>query len=161
MILFGSVFALYFIGTYLLAGDFREFISFSNFLSFGLIPVLTMLSASGLAWVIKASTGGKPVFKNELLTGAMCGIPMALVIPLSLLARVFGSGADVITLVRNPFSAGMLMSLIMLYLLMLMINVFQQSLKAAGVKDLLAWYLSPLCILVSFYVAFSVFGEIL
>jgi hypothetical protein len=160
-ILFATVFLLYFLGAYLLAGNFREFLTFSALLSFGVIPVLTMLSITGLSWLIKASTGGRPNFKNELLTGAMCGIPLALVILFSLLARVFGDGTDVMSLFQNPLGAGMVMSLIMLYLLLMMVNIFQQSLKSASVKDLLAWYLSPLCILTSFYVAFQIFGEML
>lgn len=158
MVLYGSVFVLYFLGTYLLAGEMREYMSFGSFLSLGLIPVMVMLSISGLSFLIKAVVG-RANFKSELLTGALCGIPLGLIIPLSLVAKLLGDGGDVTMLFRNPMGAGLLMSVIMLYLLMMMINVFQQSLKAGGTKDLLAWYLSPVCILLSFYIAFNLFSN--
>lgn len=160
IILYASVFLLYFLGTYLLAGEMREYMSFSAFLNIGLMPVLIMLCLSGLSFAIKAISG-RANFRSELLTGALCGIPLGLIVPLSLVAKIFGSSADVMMLIQNPMGAGMFMGLIVLYLLLMMINVFNQSVKAGGAKDLMAWYLSPLAVLFSFYIAFNVISNVL
>lgn len=155
IILYISVFLLYFLGTYLLAGEMREYMSFGSFLNIGLVPVLIMLCLSGLSFAIKA-VSGKANFKSELLTGALCGIPLGLIVPLSLIAKIFGSSADVMMLIQNPLGAGMFMGLVVLYLLLMMINVFNQSIKSGGAKDLFAWYLAPLAVLLSFYLSFNI-----
>lgn len=157
MILYVSCFVLYCLGAYILVGEYRQYMTIGAFLSIGLTPVLIMFSISGISFIIK-SILGKADFKNELLTGALCGIPLALIIPLSLVAKLFGSGANVMMMVQNPLGLGMAMSLIMLYLLLLMINTFHQSLKANGVKEVLAWYLSPVSILLAMYIAISISG---
>ncbi len=89
MILYGSVFVLYILGALILAGEMREYMTFGSFLSIGLIPVLIMLFISVLSFVIK-SIAGRANFRSELLTGALCGIPLGLIIPLSLVAKVLG-----------------------------------------------------------------------
>ncbi|MBL7797239.1 MAG: hypothetical protein JNJ90_12150, partial [Saprospiraceae bacterium] len=71
-ILFATVFVLYFAGSYILVGDMRDYMSFSSFLSIGLSPVLVMLAAATLSFVVKLVSGGAN-FKSELLTGALCG----------------------------------------------------------------------------------------
>ena len=38
-----------------------------------------------------------------------------------------------------------------LYVFLFMVNIFQQSLKASGTNDAIAWYISPLAILLVFY----------
>lgn len=155
MILYGSVFVLYLVGSYILVGDMRDYMGLSDFLSFALTPVLVMLVVSALAFLAKLVASGAN-FRSELLTGALCGIPMGLVIPIALLFRVLGEGSDLLSFFRSPFGGGGLMTVIVLYLFLMMTNVFQQSLKSAGIKDVLAWYLSPVSVLLAFYVGFSV-----
>jgi hypothetical protein len=47
------------------------------------------------------------------------------------------------------------MTLAVLYFFLMMVNTFQQSLRASGLKDALAWYLSPLSIIISAYLGVS------
>ncbi|MEI6410992.1 MAG: hypothetical protein WCR52_16515 [Bacteroidota bacterium] len=160
LILFGSVFVIYFLGGYLIAGQMREYMNFTAFLQIALIPALVMVSISGFSFAIK-SVFGKANFKSELLTGGLCGIPLALTILLILIGKIFGNGTDLISIYQNPMAAGSIMMLIMVYLLLMIINVFYQSLTAGGTKYLLAWYLSPLGVMLSFYVAFNVANNLL
>lgn len=68
LILFGSVFILYFIGSYILAGDARSYLTFGVFLKMGLIPIIMMFMITIIAFLIK-SFSGTPDFKNELQPG--------------------------------------------------------------------------------------------
>lgn len=155
MILYGSVFVLYFLGTYLLVGDMRDYMDFSAFLSIALAPVLMMLAISALSFVIKLVAGGAN-FKGELLTGALCGLSLGLVVPIALLFRLFGEGVNPLSLFQSPLAGGGLITVLVLYLFLMMVNVFQQSLKAAGIKDVLAWYLAPISIMVAIYAGSSI-----
>lgn len=159
-ILFATVFVLYFAGSYILVGDMRDYMSFSSFLSIGLSPVLVMLAAATLSFVVKLVSGGAN-FKSELLTGALCGIPLGMLVPIALVLRVFGMGNGLLSIVQNPVGSGSAFTVIMLYLFLMMVNVFQQSLRAAGIREVPAWYLAPLAILLSFYLGFTVAGNLL
>lgn len=160
MILYASVFVLYLLGSYILVGDMRDYMGFSNFLSIGLAPVLIMLSVSTLSFLVKLLSGGAN-FKSELLTGALCGIPLGLLVPIALVLRVLGMGNGLLALIQNPVGSGSLITIVILYLFLMMVNVFQQSIKAAGIKDVPAWYLSPLAILIAFYLGFTVVGNLM
>jgi hypothetical protein len=154
LILFGSVFILYFIGSIILAGNARHYLNFSDFFIIGLIPVIMMFIISIIAFLIK-SISGKPNFKNELQTGGLCGIPISLLLFLAIIVKLFGND-DIMRLVNNPVTAGSIALLFILYILLMLINVFQQSLKASGTKDALAWYLSPASILLAVYLTFQI-----
>jgi hypothetical protein len=159
MIILGSVFVLYFVGTYLMMGDLRDYMSFSNFLSIALAPVLIMVAIAALSFGIKIAAG-KADFKNELLTGALCGLPLGLMMALALVLRIFGEGINPLTFFSSPLSGGWLMTVALLYLFLMMVNVFQQSLRATGYKEALAWYLSPVSILTAIYVGVTVVGNL-
>jgi len=159
-ILYATVFVLYFAGSYILVGDMRDYMDFSNFLSIGLGPVLIMLAATTLSFLVKLVAGGAN-FKSELLTGALCGVPLGLLVPLSLVLRVFGMGNGLLSIIQNPVGSGSIFTIVMLYLFLMMVSVFQQSLRAAGIKEVPAWYFSPLAILLSFYLGFTVAGNLL
>ncbi len=155
LILFASVFVLYFLGGFILAGQMREYMGFAGFLNIAVIPVLVMLTISAFSFLIK-SISGKINFKSELLTGAVCGIPLALVVALAVVAKIFGSDGNLMTFFFNPMAVGSLVGVFMVYLLLMLVNVFYQSLTSGGTKPLFAWYLSPLAILLSFYLAITV-----
>ncbi len=159
IIMFGSAFVLYFAGSYLLVGDMRDYMSFSSFLSIALAPVLIMLAIAALSFGIKIATG-KADFKNELLTGALCGLPLGLIMVLALVLRVFGDSISPLTLFSSPLGGGWLMTVALLYFFLMMVNVFQQSLRAAGYRDTLAWYFSPVSILAAMYAGMSVVGNL-
>jgi hypothetical protein len=160
LIIIGSVFVLYLGGAYLAVGEMREYMRFSNFLSIALAPVFIMLCIAALSFVYKIIQG-KADFKNELLTGALCGLPLGLMMALALVLRIFGEGINPLTFFSSPLSGGWLMTVALLYFFLMMVNVFQQSLRAAGYKDTLAWYLSPLSILIAMYVGMSIVGNLL
>ena len=151
LILYVSVAILYVIGAVLLAGDMRSYMTVSSYIQIALFPVFTMLAITVLSFAVKSVTGNIN-FKDELLTGALCGIPLGLLIPGMLIAKVLGTD-NVLTLLMNPSSGGIIVVLLFLYVFLMLINVFQQSLKSAKSNDTLAWYLSPLCISVAVYLA--------
>lgn len=165
LILFATVFVLYFLGSYLLAGDFRSMMGIGTFIQVGLAAVLVMFFITALSFGVK-SISGSPSFKNELLTGAMCGIPLALLIPILFLLKMFG-GDGILAMAGMPGAGGggsdiMAVAgvVLLLYILLMMINVFQQSLKSSGTKDALAWYLSPLAIILAIYLSSKVLSVI-
>ena len=154
LILFASVFVLYIIGGYVIFGEGirRADVSYINI---GLFPVIMMLIISSLSFAIK-SISGKPNFKNELLTGALCGIALALIVPVLLIIKIFLED-NIYRLIRNPLEVGVVGTLLLFYVILMLINVFQQSLKSSGTKDAFAWYLSPASILLAFYITIQIF----
>ncbi len=160
LILFASVFVLYLIGGYVIVGEAREYMEFSYFIKTSLAPVVFMFVISSLSFAIK-SLSGKPNFKNELLTGGLCGIPLGLLIPFSLIIKILASEDSIMDLMIDPMGAGTIGVLLFFYLILMMINVFQQSLKSSGTKDAIAWYLSPASVLLAFYITFKIVKNIL
>ncbi len=147
-----TVFLLFFIGSYLMAGsNFRKFMGFMSFVKIGLLPVLSMFIIACLSFVIKAVLG-KANFKNELLTGAICGIPFILIFIVMILVQIF-SGNNALTILANPGNAGTVGIIVIIYAFLMLINVVQQSLKSAKVQDALGWYLSPISVALSIYLA--------
>ncbi len=157
LILYGSVAALYLVGSFLLAGPARGYMNASAYLKIALLPVLVMLIISGLSFGVKSLTATVN-WKDELLTGALCGIPLGLMIPSLLVAQVFSSRGNAMMLLMNPLGGGSLIMLFVLYLLLMLVNVFQQSLQSAKTNETLAWYVSPLCIALAFYLASKIVG---
>ncbi len=154
LILMGSVAVLYIILPYLvLPSQLKELIGFSAAIKIGITTIIFMLLVSAMAFAIK-SISGKADFKNELLTGGLCAIPLTVLLVLTLLAKFFMSDDDMYGMAYNPaglISRSIIFLLFAFYILLMFINIFQQSLKAGGTKDSLAWYLSPLAIFLSFY----------
>lgn len=134
----------------------REYVSgFSIMVKSILVAVVFLLLLSVSSFGIKLLSG-KPNFKNELLTGGLSAIPfVALVLLLFISSKfildertleglVFGGFTDVLQ------KAGFVLVLVF-YILLMFINILKQSLRAAGTKDVLVWYLSPAAVLLSFY----------
>jgi hypothetical protein len=155
LILFGSVFALYIVGMYLFLGDASSFLPFSFFIKFGLLPVVLMLMITIISFGIK-SISGKADFKAELLTGGLSGIPLAVNIVLLLLLKMFGSDVTM-SAIKDPVGTGLMIVLVVLYIFLMLTNILQQSLKASGTKDAIAWYLSPVSIIIAVYLASRVY----
>jgi hypothetical protein len=155
LILFGSVFALYIVGMYLFLGDLASMVPFSYFIKIGLIPVILMLMITVISFGIK-SISGKADFKAELLTGGLSGIPLAVNIVLLLLLKMFGSDVTM-SAIKDPVGTGLMIVLVVLYIFLMLTNILQQSLKASGTKDAIAWYLSPVSIIVAVYLASRVY----
>jgi hypothetical protein len=140
---------------YLAVGQAREFLRFGFFLRIGLAAVLCLLLLSGATFIIK-SISGKADFKNELLTGAVCGIPLSMLVAVMFLVNLFSSRDVMEHMLRDPQSligSAVLITLFVLYCFLSMITILQQSLRASGTKDAMSWYLSPICVLLSVYLS--------
>ena len=155
LILFSSIFILYLVGGYIIVGEARQYLEFSNFIKISLIPVILMGLITVISFGLK-SISGKPNFKAELLTGGLCGVPLGILMPLLLMIKLFASVDNIMSLVSNPAKLGIIGGLILFYILLMLINILQQSLKASGTKDALAWYLSPASILLAIYLTSAV-----
>jgi len=160
LILFASVFVLYLVGGYVIVGEYSKYLKLSQFIKISFVPVIMMLVISSLSFAIK-SFSGKPNFKNELLTGGLCGIPLGLLIPVVLIIKIMVSKENIMQLIMNPKGAGTISILLYFYLILMMINVFQQSLKSSGTKDAIAWYISPASIFLAFYITYKIVDNIL
>ncbi|ATL48352.1 hypothetical protein COR50_14945 [Chitinophaga caeni] len=163
LLLMLSTMILYFLTPYILAGKYlREILSFGMLLKCGLVAGLFMLIISTLSFGIK-SISGKPVFKQELLTGALCGIGLVLLLVVVLLVKMFGSSVNVYDMM-NPAgiirSIGFMMVFIV-YIFLFMINIFQQSLRASGTQETISWYISPIAIMFAFYITGKLAAEFL
>ncbi|MBK1441608.1 hypothetical protein JHJ32_16535 [Parapedobacter sp. ISTM3] len=149
-----STMALYLVVPYLLAGKYiREMLSLGVLLKISISSGVFILVISALAFGIK-SISGKPIFKNELLVGALCGIGLVLVLVSFVFVRVFSGNIDLFDMMdpSRLLSKLRLLLVFTLYIFLFMVNIFQQSLKASGTKDAISWYISPLAILLAFYV---------
>jgi len=160
LVLMASTFVLYVILTYLLTGSqLREIIGFGGAVKAGLGAVIFMLVVSVVVFGLKAVSGGKPQFKNELMTGGLCSIPLIILLLLAFVAKMFAGEEAMSALTIDPTSiiakAG-IMLLLMFYVLLMLINIVMQSLRASGTKDGWAWYMSPAVIFLSAYLSFKI-----
>ncbi|PKP26475.1 MAG: hypothetical protein CVU03_02755 [Bacteroidetes bacterium HGW-Bacteroidetes-2] len=163
LLLMLSIALLYFIAPYLLVGSaIRSFMSFSVLMKSSIAATIFMIVSSGIAFGIK-TLNGKPKFKNELLTGALCGLGLVLLLIMLLVVRIIASEIniyDLMNISRLINNAGFLL-IIVVYIFLFMITIFQQSLLANGTKPALSWYISPLAIMAAFYITFKVLKEFL
>lgn len=160
LILFSSIFILYLVGGYIIVGEARQYLEFGYFIKISLIPVIFMFVITVISFGLK-SISGKPNFKAELLTGGLCGFPIGIFMPLLLLIKLFGSVDNIMSLVTNPVKVSIIGGLVLLYIHLMLINILQQSLKASGTRDAIAWYLSPASVLLAIYLTFKVSEYIL
>lgn len=154
IILFVSVFVVYFVALKLLMGGIGSYVGVGPFVKASLIPVIFMLIISILSYGLK-SISGKPDFKGELLTGGLCGIPLTFfVISLFIFKLIYGD--RLMGVFYNPVEAGLFFIIVIIYIMLMLINIMQQSLKSSGSKDALAWYLSPAAVFLSSYLTLEI-----
>jgi hypothetical protein len=133
---------------------FRDTLDFSFFIKLSLIPLIMMFVISCLSFAIK-SLSSKPDFKNELFMGAICGIPLSIFILVLLIMSFLIDSFET----EGKSALGFYNSvnlLILFYSSLMLINVFQQSLKSGRIKEGIAWYLSPTAVLIAFYITFQI-----
>lgn len=137
---------------YITAGaDARQSWGFKYFVMTGVAVVLCLFIISAFSFLIKIISG-KANFKKELLTGGICGIPLSIFIVIAFVFSLLFK--DIMQDMMNPatlFTEGFFILIVAFYALLSIVNIFQQSLKSSGTNDMLAWYLSPICILLSLY----------
>jgi hypothetical protein len=146
---------------FIIPSELRQYAPwFTIMMKSAIFTIIFLLLVSLASFCIKMISG-KASFKNELLTGALCGIPFtALVILLFLFSKImvdpeiissftYGNYGEIIS------KAGIFL-LVVFYIILLYINILLQSLRASGTKDALAWYLSPAAIFLAFYFTFKI-----
>lgn len=148
------VFVVYIFGSALLFGNRADNIDLDVYFKIGTMPVLVMLVISVMSFILK-SIFGKTEFRDELITGGVSGIPIVLLMS-GLVFLSFFTKNLIRKVMQDPFDLGVIAVLVFFYIFILMINVFKQSLRANGLKDSLAFFLSPISIFMSFYVAYQI-----
>jgi len=154
LILFGSVFILYILGVFLLESKFN----FKMILRLSLVPVVFMFFVTLISFGIK-SISGKPDFKSELLTGGLCGIPLSIFLLFLIISKMFtGDSFFMSSLIGG---LGLIGNAIFIYMIIMMVNVLQQSLLAAKTKETFAWYIAPVGIVLAGWLANKVVSNLL
>jgi len=146
----------YIVVPYIMAGsEIRSAIGFGAFFKLGLSAGLVLVIISALTFIVKA-VSGKPDFKKELLTGGICGIPLMLILLTIAILMMFNKDSMSLLNPESLIQQGIFSGIIMLYLLLMLFNIIQQSFKASGTNDALRWYLSPLVICIGFYIGVKI-----
>jgi hypothetical protein len=139
----------------------REYAPWFSIMMKSAIFTITFLLLISLASFLIKMISGKASFKNELLTGALCGIPFtALIILTFLFSKIMMEPGMISSVALGGYSeiiskAGIFLVFIF-YIILLCINILLQSLRASQTKDALAWYLSPAAIFLAFYFALKI-----
>lgn len=158
LIMFASIFVLYFIGwNIILGGEMKSRLDMdmSDFLRVSLIPIVIMLLISIVSFGLK-SYFGESNFKSELLTGALTGIPLGIMMAFFIVYSIFLSEGEMRDIMMSFFNIGRFGILVVFFAILMMINVLQQSLKSSGAQDAVAWYLSPIVVLLCIYFSFKI-----
>jgi len=155
IILIGVTVLLYITLPFILG--FGKYIGFGGALKMGLFPLFFMLFVTLITFGLKFISD-KPDIKAELFTGALQALPFLFLFVIIVILRIFGENVGASLMSGNVMGAGIVFSIIMLFLILMMINIVMQSLKASKAKDALAWYLSPVVVLLSFYLTAKLAG---
>lgn len=139
----------------------RSYVPFKAYIGMGIVVALLLVVISVLSFVIK-STAGKADLKQELLTGALCGLPLivASVVTATSMSMIGDSIQSIAFDPMDALSSAMVPLLTVLFAFLLMTNIMQRSLRSAGVKDPIAWYSAPVAIGLSFYLTERLFEAI-
>lgn len=146
IILIGVTVLLYIALPFILMGSYM---TFGVAIKIGLFPLFFMLFVTLFSFCLKFISD-KPDIKAELFTGAMQALPLIFLFVFTVILKIFGENVIGSLMSGNLMGAG-LFSIIMVYLLLMMINIVMQSLKSSKAKDAVAWYVSPVVILLSLY----------
>lgn len=137
---------------YLFLGSEIDFMPKGMFLKAGIIASIILFIISILTYFVK-TLSGKPDFKKELLTGGICGIPVILFTCYYCLfgSSVFG-GFESFDFSGMLFIHGM----VIIYFFLMLVNIVMQSLRASNSNDAVCWYVSPVIIILSFYLGIRI-----
>lgn len=145
----------------IIPSELREYISwFSIMMRAGGFTLIFLFLLSAFSFGVKMMSG-KPAFRNELLTGALCGIPFAAnVIFLFLFSKMMLNENVISNVMMGGYDqliskAGIFL-LFFLYTHLLLFNIIQQSLRSSGTQDALAWYLSPIGVFLAYFLTFKI-----
>lgn len=145
----------------IIPSEIREYVSWIKIAGKAVsFAVLYLLLVSGFSFGMKMLSG-KAEFRSELFTGALCGIPfVASVLLIFLFSKLMMDNQVLSDIMMGGYgsliSKGGILLLLLLYMLLLSFNILFQSQRASGTKDVVAWYLSPLGILLAYYITFKI-----
>lgn len=145
----------------IIPSEIREYVSWITIAGKAVsFAVLYLLLVSGFSFGLKMLSG-KAEFRSELFTGAVCGIPfVASVALIFLFSKVMMNDQILSDIMMRGYgsliSRGGILLLFLLYTHLLSFNILFQSQRASGTKDVAAWYLSPLGILLAYYITFKI-----
>jgi len=127
IILIATTVIFYILVPYIMAGsEIRTAVGFGAFFKLGLSAGLVLVIISALTFVVKA-VSGKPDFKRELLTGGICGIPLMLILLTIAIFMMFNKDSMSLLNPESLLQQGIFSGIIMLYLLLMLFNIIQQS----------------------------------
>lgn len=145
----------------IIPSELREYIPwFSVMMRAAAFTLVFLLLVSVFSFGVKMLSG-KPIFRNELLTGALVGIPFsATVVFLFLFSKMMLNENIISSVMMGGYDqliskAGIFL-LFFLYTHLLCFNILLQSLRSSGTKDALAWYLSPIGIFLAYYITIKI-----
>lgn len=144
---------LYMLLPYLFVGDSRAFLGFAFFLRIGLTVMIALVLIGFFVWCIKKIYHKDTSFQQELFTGGLCAVPMIILLLLTCIISLFSGGYVFGNF--SMFFGNSIGTLFNVYGFFLMITICFQSLRSVYIKANTAWYLSPLTVLLSFYIAFK------
>lgn len=132
-------------------------VEFGICLKISLLFSIILLLIAVFSLVVKSIGGAKISFGDELLTGGICVIPLCLFFLILFIMSLFSSGSSIGFMGRGGFGdfitgGSLIMLAAIIYLFLYLVTIIQQSLKASKVNDALSWYLSPLILVLSFYI---------
>ncbi len=137
-------------------GNVRSYIEFSAFLKASLAVTVVLLLISIFSLLVKIISGVKTSFGDELLTGGICTIPLCLFFLLMFIISLFTNnnsfsyfGGDYSSILSG---GSFIVLAAVIYLFLYLVTIVQQSLRASKVNDASSWYLSPLIIVLAFYI---------
>lgn len=140
----------------ILPSEIRQYAPwFSMMAKAGFFTLIFLFLVSFISFLIKM-VSGKPSFKNELLTGALCAVPFTGFVLLLFVFSKIMMNADMFSSIAfggysEIISKAGIFLVIIFYILLLFINILLQSLRASGTRDAIAWYLSPVGIFLALY----------
>ncbi len=131
-------------------------LSFSVYFKMGMLVGTLLLLLSIFSFVIKV-VHGRADLMAEFFTGGLCGIPLMLLMLLLTVLALLGKLSIYSVLTGNLFGSGIMMTAVVVYLLMFILNILQQSFRAGGVGEARAWYAAPLLLIFSYWLSSQIF----
>lgn len=164
-----SLLGLGFVATLLLLylatpASVRHYIEFSLFIKATFVVTIILFLISVCTFAVKSAAGTKITFGEELLTGGLCVIPICIFLLLLFIFSIIASDRSFNFFeggYRNIVDGSSFMAIAaLLYLFLYILTIIQQSLKSSKVNDALNWYISPLIIVLSFYLGGKIAGAL-
>lgn len=124
------------------------------------VVALILLAISGATFGVKAVMGQNADFSNEILVGGICGIGYSVALLLIAFLSLLDNTLMLRLMMAGPGGGGLVVTLIVIYVFIFLINAITQSLKAGKVPDVAAFYLAPTIFVVANYLVIKLAAAI-